>query len=639
MKQNKISIILPTYNSEKYIDKCISSVLMQSYNNFELIIIDDASTDKTLNKIIEYQKIDNRIKLIVNKKNMGVSYSRNIGLKEAKGDYITFIDSDDTYLENALEVMLNLIINKGADAVRFSFNRIKGSNIIEQRYNNDLSDTILYKDKIDFLKSEFLNNEIQAYIWTMIIKSKFAKETLFNEKLGMMEDIVWYFDILTKIENIYFSNEILYNYYYNDDSASNSVDKAERNIINLIEINKIYDTFFDGSLRNQAYTSLCNVLIENIFKLSISDLEKKEKIRFIKEILENQEIKKILKDSESKKIRIDRRLLLKLLNYKKYKSIILFCEMKFKLKKIKDIFNLLCFRLKRKINYIICFIFKEQIYNAYYKDVKFKFLSDDEVINEIIHNKKSLSRFGDGEFKWIFGVQHESFQDYDFDLSLKLKKVFNEENENLIIGIPRPLISLKNYNINAKKTWQLFVAMYSRKLKALIPDNRNYADTNMTRFYMDYVDKSECKKRIYDIKKIWKGKKVIIIEGEKTKLGVNNDLFDDCVEIKRIIAPNKNAFKFFYQILYYASLQDKENLFLISLGPTATILSYELCKRGFQAIDIGHIDIEYEWLKRNAKDKIPINGKYVNEAKNIGDLSDVNIANENYEKSILVRIT
>lgn len=181
--------------------------------------------------------------------------------------------------------------------------------------------------------------------------------------------------------------------------------------------------------------------------------------------------------------------------------------------------------------------------------------------------------------------------------------------------------------------------MYSRKLKALIPDNRNYADTNMTRFYMDYVDKSECKKRIYDIKKIWKGKKVIIIEGEKTKLGVNNDLFDDCVEIKRIIAPNKNAFKFFYQILYYASLQDKENLFLISLGPTATILSYELCKRGFQAIDIGHIDIEYEWLKRNAKDKIPINGKYVNEAKNIGDLSDVNIANENYEKSILVRIT
>ena len=638
MQKNKISIILPTYNSEKCIDKCISSILMQTYKNFELIIIDDASKDNTLNKIIEYKKIDNRIKLITNDKNMGVSYSRNIGLKEAKGEYITFIDSDDTYFEYALETMIELIINKQTDAVKFSFNRIIGTNILEQIYNKDLLEKIFYKDKIDFLKSKFLKNEVQAYVWNMIIKAKIAKNVLFNENLGMMEDTIWFFDILGKIKNIYFSNAILYNYYYYKDSASNSINKAERNIQNIIEINKLYNSLFNGGLRVQAYTSLCNVIIENIFKFSTANIDKKKKINALKDILNNQEIDIILKKSEIKNIRIDRRILWKVLKDKNYKGIIIFCNIKFKLKTKKNTFNLLYLKVKRKINYIVCNILKKQIYKRYCKSTKIDFLRDGQVINEIINNNKSLARFGDGEFKWMFGVQHESFQDYDYDLSIKLRKILYKKNENLIIGIPRPLISLENYNNNAKKTWQLFVAMFSKKLKLIIPNDRMYADTNLTRFYMDYIDKSKCIQKINEIKKIWKEKKVVIIEGEKTKLGVNNDLFDECTEIKRIIAPNKNAFKFFYKILYYACLQDKDNIFLISLGPTATILSYELCKRGYKAIDIGHIDIEYEWLKRNAKDKIPINGKYVNEAKKLGDLSNVNIANSDYEKSILKRI-
>lgn len=85
--------------------------------------------------------------------------------------------------------------------------------------------------------------------------------------------------------------------------------------------------------------------------------------------------------------------------------------------------------------------------------------------------------------------------------------------------------------------------------------------------------------------------------------------------------------------------QKKECVFLISLGPTATILAYDLTRLGYQAIDIGHIDVEYEWYLQGAKKKVPLKGKYVNEAMEKGDLSNLNINDEKYKKSIIEKIT
>ena len=105
--------------------------------------------------------------------------------------------------------------------------------------------------------------------------------------------------------------------------------------------------------------------------------------------------------------------------------------------------------------------------------------------------------------------------------------------------------------------------------------------------------------------------------------------------IKRILAPSKNAYSKYNEILNEAIKQDKNSIFLISLGPTATILASDLSKKGFQAIDIGHVDIEYEWFKINATEKVPIKGKHVNEAQNKGDLSSEDIEDEEYKKSII----
>ena len=123
-------------------------------------------------------------------------------------------------------------------------------------------------------------------------------------------------------------------------------------------------------------------------------------------------------------------------------------------------------------------------------------------------------------------------------------------------------------------------------------------------------------------------------------MGVNNDLFSNAKSIKRIIGPSKNAFNVINEIKYKTEEYARpEDLILIALGPTATILAYELAKDGFQAIDIGHIDIEYEWYLRNANSKIPIPGKYVNEASDKGgNKPDDSIINDEYLSQIICTI-
>lgn len=291
-----------------------------------------------------------------------------------------------------------------------------------------------------------------------------------------------------------------------------------------------------------------------------------------------------------------------------------------------------------KCKYSLIILISKINYALLYRKNSYKILDDENTVNEIIKNKKSLSRFGDGEFKWMIGAKQVSFQENDKELQKKLLNIINNQNEELIIGIPRALNSLSNLNKNAKKEWKLFILFYYNSIKKYLNKKSSYADTNITRFYIDYIDKSECLNKINNIKRIWNNREIIIIEGKKTKLGVGNNLFDNVKSLNRIIAPSENAFKSYNKILEFAKKQEKDKLFILSLGPTATVLASDLSKAGFQAIDIGHIDIEYEWFLMKAESKVPIEGKYVNEARNKGDLSDVNIENEEYKKSIIETI-
>ena len=127
-------------------------------------------------------------------------------------------------------------------------------------------------------------------------------------------------------------------------------------------------------------------------------------------------------------------------------------------------------------------------------------------------------------------------------------------------------------------------------------------------YFIKYIEK---------IKEIWEKRDVLIVEGSRTRMGIGNDLFINAKTIRRIICPDKNAFQKYDEILNKVLKHTERNdLVLCAMGPTATVLAYDLAKKGIQALDLGHIDIEYEWFLRGltTNDRIP--GKEFSEASN-----------------------
>lgn len=163
-------------------------------------------------------------------------------------------------------------------------------------------------------------------------------------------------------------------------------------------------------------------------------------------------------------------------------------------------------------------------------------------------------------------------------------------------------------------------------------------DAFISRFYLRKKDKSEVGTYVQKLKLIWKNRDIIFVEGKNSRLGYGNDLFDNAKSIKRILCPAENAFIKYNEILTSVKTNaKKDNLLILALGPTATVLAFDLYKAGFQALDLGHIDIEYEWFKMKATSKVPVPGKHVNECNDMGEMNKENL-NQNYLKQILEEI-
>lgn len=293
-------------------------------------------------------------------------------------------------------------------------------------------------------------------------------------------------------------------------------------------------------------------------------------------------------------------------------------------------------RIKFKINYCIANTVMKKYVDS--KNNYFNIIEDEELVNKIVKEKKSFARFGDGELSLILTNKFNiSFQDNSLQLNKKLKETLNSDLENMIIGINRSFNDPSIYNKKVQKYCRAFNYMYREKYKTIIPKNRIYGNSSITRFYIDYDhdNYNAAIQRVNNIKRIWNNRKILIVEGIHTRLGVGNDLFDNATKIRRILVPEKNAFtqleKIKEEIIKRIA---KDELVLIAAGPTATVLVYELAKMNIQSIDVGHIDIEYEWMKRKTKKRIAIEGKYVNEAKG-KKYTETNIQDEKYKNSII----
>lgn len=206
---NLVSIVMPAYNCEKYIKKSIISVLQQTYKEWELIVIDDGSTDNTISIIEELVNKDNRIRFYKNKINMGVSSTRNIGIELAKGEWIAFLDSDDIWIKTKLEKQMKLYIETGAEFI------FTGSAYINE--NGEPYEGIFEVPKLVNYKKLKIQNVISCS--SVLVKKKFFNNIkMMND--DMHEDYAVWLRILEIGIDAYGINEPLIIYRISKNSKS-----------------------------------------------------------------------------------------------------------------------------------------------------------------------------------------------------------------------------------------------------------------------------------------------------------------------------------------------------------------------------------------------------------------------------------
>lgn len=297
--KNKVSVIMPVYNVEKHIAKSIQSVLNQTFIDFELLIVDDGSPDRSI--AVAQQFDDARIK-IVHKSNGGLSDARNFGLEKAGGEFVYFIDSDDWIEPNLLEVCVSEMQNKKADYLVFGYFLDA-----EDANGNLLNQAIIDHKAITFSKSlnnlVFSNNTLglMGYAWNkMYLKSFILENKLqFEKGTSLIEDILFNTNVYSKSDKIIFLDHVLYHYI--DRPAISLIKKFHTNSFELVTIrNRAVENFLiDWNVSHTLKNSiLSNMLVtgirycsNNLFAFK-NDLSFLEKYNYLKMMLNHPETKK-----------------------------------------------------------------------------------------------------------------------------------------------------------------------------------------------------------------------------------------------------------------------------------------------------------------------------------------------------------
>lgn len=221
----KVSVIIPLYNEEKYIIECIESVINQTYKNLEIIVVDDKSTDNSLNKLKKIK--DKRLKIIKLNKNAGVANARNKGVEKATGDYICFLDSDDFWDKHKIEKQIDYIKDKAFIYSRYAYTNkygkvMKIAKVAKQlTYKQALKNTCIFTSTV------------------MFDMTKVSKEDLKMPNLPMGEDTYVWWNVLKKGITAYGMEEVFAYYRQKDNSLSSNKFKAVRCAWNLYKLQNL----------------------------------------------------------------------------------------------------------------------------------------------------------------------------------------------------------------------------------------------------------------------------------------------------------------------------------------------------------------------------------------------------------------
>lgn len=234
-------------------------------------------------------------------------------------------------------------------------------------------------------------------------------------------------------------------------------------------------------------------------------------------------------------------------------------------------------------------------------------LSADETLQRIREENLSLIRFGDSDITFIRG-RSTDLQVGGRQLSDDLRTVLRANEEGLMIAIPDIFgdHSLDQYVPMSRKFWKDHLLFCRGIYYENCCTDITYGNSFVSRPYIIMQDKTRCGRCIDEFRQIWLGANVTVVEGAGTHTGVNNDLLDTAASVERILCPPSNAYGYYTEILEACLDIDKGRLVLLSVGATAKILGLALFHQGYRVLDIGNLDVEYEWYLAGAMDKIRI---------------------------------
>jgi glycosyltransferase family protein len=260
--------------------------------------------------------------------------------------------------------------------------------------------------------------------------------------------------------------------------------------------------------------------------------------------------------------------------------------------------------MKRLIKDAIAYV-DYRMYCTGIKRCNIKVHTVEDTIQELRNTEKSMVRFGDGEITMMRGRSLQ-LQTVRPEIMEGLKRLLRYEYEEIIVTIPEIFGDLSVYEKRSRQFWRDHL-LFSRKIYTTYCNpHKNYFSTSVSRFYYAMADKENCGHWIREIKEIWRGKDLVVVEGARTHNGVGNDLLDTAGSIERIIGPSSNAYERLEEIFQACCQYPKDRLFLVSLGVAAKFLVEKLYLKGYRALDIGNLDMEYEWYLSRAAGKTAI---------------------------------
>jgi len=623
---DKITIIVPVYNVENYLRESIESAINQTYKNLEIILVDDGSTDDSGKICDEYINKDNRIK-VIHQKNAGLSGARNTGLEHATGKYIMFLDSDDTFALDACENLYNYIEKTNADYVVGNYTNMDEDGTIWDKPVFDKNKYVEFKLSIEDYTHSFYT--MNSGVWNKIFRKTFLDELGVKFVLRVpAEDAIFTTYCFIKSKNVYYTPEVVYNYRLRySDSISTSCSKEY-----FIGINKAYRIIYENFKENNRldfyryfYAKSMNYIL---YKFIDSDkLTKEERIDVLDKMkwfymLSNDlKIPTILKSVQ---------YIIEAISEKDYEQALKYCEILNQVRKMlpKEIKEKMSkpsantYKQIKENDMDIEILEKKEKLLKEMENSKIKILGIEDSLRKMKEERKSISRFGDGELDLIIG-RSLKFQEVNTKLSERLEEILKSNQDFCLIGIPDVINKFENLTEESEAFWIKNMDRTRETWLKYINEDMEYCTANLTRLYIRHKDRSNCGKYFSMLKDIWKDRDVLICEGDQTRVGVGNDLLDGAKSVRRVICPAEDAFSKYDDILARLKQEDKNTLIMMALGPTATVLAYDLAKEGYQALDLGHFDIEYEWYKRNATKKEKISNKYTNEVSNGNETEDI----------------